>query len=114
VVRDAGYGDIFKVMDLDEITLSAIHSTQPHRFANVCSGTGGGFDNTEELQVMNYNKAVNGPDGKHWKAEVENKYQQMLANVVFKVVLKTDLLTGTEVIDSNCAMKNKSNETLRG
>jgi hypothetical protein len=37
---------------------------------------------------MNYKEAVNGPDGKRWKAKVENKYWQMLANKVFEVVLQ--------------------------
>ena len=44
-------------------------------FANVGAGVGSGFENTKELKVMNYKEAVSGPDGKHWKAEVENKYQ---------------------------------------
>jgi hypothetical protein len=63
---------------------------------------------------MNFNKAVNGPDGEHWKAEVENAYQQILANEMFEVVLKKDLTTGTKVIDSIWAMKNKSSRMLCG
>jgi hypothetical protein len=58
---------------------------------------------------MNYNEAVNGTDCKCWKAEVENKYQQMLANEVFEVALKKDLPTGTKVNDSIRMMKKKSN-----
>jgi hypothetical protein len=49
-------------------------------FANIGSGVGGGFENTKELKVMNHKEAVNGPDGMHWQAEVENEYQQMVAN----------------------------------
>ncbi len=91
VVRDTGYYDVFNLLDLDEIAFSAIYHKQLIEFRNAIAGIGGGLDNTKELGVMNYSEAVNGPDGKHWKAEVENKYQQMLANEVFKVVLKKDL-----------------------
>ena len=63
---------------------------------------------------MNYKEAVNGPDGVRWQAEVENKYQRMLANKVFEVVLCKDLPGGTKIIDSVWAMKKKSNGTLCG
>ncbi len=59
-----------------------------------------------------YNKAINGPDGEHWKAEVENKYQQMVNCKVFKPVLKSDLPPSTKIIDSVWVMKTKSNGTL--
>jgi hypothetical protein len=62
---------------------------------------------------MNYKEAVNGPEGECWKAEVENKYQQMLTNKVFEVVLQNDLPSGTKLMDSNWAINKKSNSTLR-
>ena len=65
-------------MDLDKVSLLAMHHMQTLEFANVGAGVGGGFENSKELKVMNYNKAVNGPDGVHWQAEVENEYQQMV------------------------------------
>ncbi len=63
---------------------------------------------------MSYNEAINGPNGKHWKEEDENKYQCMLANKVFKVVLQKNLPSGTKVIDSVWAMKTKIIGTLCG
>ncbi len=72
-------------MDLSEIALLAMHHMQSREFANVGAGIGGGFKNTQELKVMNYKEAVNGPDGEQWKAEVKNEYQRMLANKVFEV-----------------------------
>ncbi len=63
---------------------------------------------------MTYKEAINGPNGEHWKEEFENKYQQMLENKVFEVVLQKDLSSGTKVIDSVWAMKKKSNGTMRG
>jgi hypothetical protein len=62
--------------------------------------------------MMTYNKAINGPDGKHWKAEVQNKHQQMVKSKLFKTVLKSDLPPGTKIIDSVWAMKKKSNGSL--
>ncbi len=109
-----GYYDIFNVVDLSEIALLAMHSMQCTEFANVGAGVGGGFENTKELRVMNYKEAISGPDGKRWKPEVENEYQRMLANKVFKVLLQKDLPPGTKLIDSVWAMKKKSNGTLHG
>ncbi len=63
---------------------------------------------------MNYKEAINGPDGVRWKSEVENEYQQMVANKVFEVVLSNDLQAGTKIVDSVLAMKKKSNGTLHG
>ncbi len=50
----------------------------------------------------------------HWKAEVENEYQQMGNCKVFKPVLKSDLPPETKIIDSVWGMKKKSNGTLHG
>ncbi len=69
-----GYYDVFNGVDVSEITLLAMHHMQNTEFANVSAGIGGRFKNTKKLKLMNYKKAVNGLDGKHWKAEVENKY----------------------------------------
>jgi hypothetical protein len=63
---------------------------------------------------MNYKEAINGPGGVRWQAEVENEYQQMVANKVFEVVLHNDLQAGTKIIDSVWVMKKKSNGRLRG
>ena len=75
VAKDTGYYDMFNVVDLDEVSLLAMHCMQVTEFANVGAGVGGGFKNTKELKVMNYKEAINGPDGVRWQAEVENEYQ---------------------------------------
>ena len=75
VVKDTGYYDMFNVVDLDEVSLLAMHHMQTSEFANVSAGVGGGFENTKELKVMNYKEAINGPDSACWQAEVENEYQ---------------------------------------
>ena len=101
-------------LDSTEVAMLATHHMQISEFANVGACIGGGFKNTKELKVMNYKEAVNGPDGMHWQAEVENEYQQMVANKVFEVVLRMDLPVGTKIFDSIWAMKKKSNGTLCG
>jgi hypothetical protein len=63
---------------------------------------------------MTYNEAIKGPDGNHWKEEVENNFCRMIKNKVFETVLKKDLLPGTKIIDSVWAMKKKSSGTLCG
>ena len=68
-----GYYDIFNVVDVSEVALLAMHHIQSTEFANVGAGIGGGFKNTSKLKVINYKEAVNGPDGKRWKAEVEKE-----------------------------------------
>jgi hypothetical protein len=88
-----------------------------HRCITICTskfgaGVGGGFINTQELQVMTYKEAINGPEGERWKAEVENEYQQMVNCKVFKPVLKSDLPPRTKIIDSVGTMKKKSIGTL--
>jgi hypothetical protein len=49
-----------------------------------------------------------------WQAEVENEYQQMVTNKVFKKVLHKDLPVGNKIIDCVWAMKKRSNGTLYG
>jgi len=113
VVKETGYYGMFNVVDLTEVALLEMHHMQTSEFANIGAGIGGGFENTNELQVMNYKEAFNGPDGVRWQAEVENEYQQMVTNKVSEVVLPKDLPAGMKIINSIWAMKKKSNSTLR-
>ena len=110
---DMGYYDIFNVTDSAEITTIAVNHNLFTKISNVGAGVGGGFENTQELKVMTYSEAINGLDGGRWKAEVDNEYNCMVENKVFKTVFKKDLPPGTKVIDSVWAMKKKSNGTLR-
>ena len=80
----------------------------------VGAGIGGGFSNTNELKVMKYNQAVNGPEGEIWKAEIINEHSRMIKNKVFTVVRKCDLPPRTRLIGSTWVCKKKSNGTHRG
>ena len=110
----AGYYDVFNITDQDKITLASIQHRIYFEAANVGAGVGGGFENTQELRVMTYNEAINGPDGEHWKAKVENEYQQMLHNKVFETVMIADLPPGAKLINSVWEMKKKSSGVLCG
>jgi hypothetical protein len=52
---------------------------------------GGGFTNTNELHVMKYHEAINGPDGKKWKAEVKTEHGRMVESGVFEKVKLIEL-----------------------
>ena len=110
----ARYNDVFNITDQDEITIASIQHRMYFEAANVGAGVGGGFENTQELRVMTYNEAINGPDGEHWKAKVENEYQQMLHNKVFETVMIADLPPGAKLINSVWEMKKKSSGVLCG
>ena len=75
VVKETGYYGMFNVVDLTKVALLAMHHMQTSEFTNIGAVVGGGFENTKELKVMNYKETVDEPDGVHWQAEVENKYQ---------------------------------------
>jgi hypothetical protein len=109
-----GYYDIFNVTDNAEVTTIAVNHNLFAKLANAGAGVGGGFANTQELKVVTYNEAINGPDGNLWKEEVDNEFNQMVKNKVFKTVHKKILPPGTKIIDSIWAMKKKSNGTLCG
>jgi hypothetical protein len=45
-------------------------------YINVEAGVCGGFTNTNEPHVMKYHEAINGPDGKKWKAKVKTEMEE--------------------------------------
>ena len=113
---NTGYYDIFNTTDSDrdEIATIVVRWGLYCELANVGAGLGNGFENTQELCDMTYQEATNGPDGDCWKEEVDNEFNRILKNKVFKVLLKKDLPPGTKVIDIMWAMKKKSSSTLHG
>ena len=62
-----------------------------------------------ELKVMKYREAVNGPDGEYWKEQLVNEHNKMLKNKIFKTVDK--LPPSNKPIDSTWVYKLKSNVT---
>ncbi len=49
------------------------HNDALTKYVNVRAGIGGGFTNTQELKVMKYHEAINGPDGDARKADMFTK-----------------------------------------
>ena len=63
---------------------------------------------------MKYHEAINGPDGKLWKAEVVKEHKSMVDSGVFEPMKLSKVPKGVKLIDTTWAMKEKSSGTLRG
>ena len=80
--------------------------------ALVGASLGGGFVNTQELHVMNYEEAI-ATDEEGWGEAVHKEYERMTNGNVFEAVPIEELLPDDEVIDSTWACKKKSDGTKR-
>ena len=78
------------------------------------AGLRDGFTNTNELNIMKYQEAVNGPDEESCREEVINEHDTMLKNNVFEAIDKDSIPPETKVMYSTWACKLKSNVTKRG
>jgi hypothetical protein len=74
------------------------------------AGIGGGFINTEELHVMNYNEAIKSEKDK-WDYAVKEEHDRMVNNKVWESVPIDEIPEGTKILTSAWAMKKKSNGT---
>ncbi len=101
----ANYYDVLGI-DENEVKVLQMLNDSVSEYINVGAGVGGGFTNTNELHVMKYHEAPNGPDGKKWKAKVKRQHGRMVKSGVFDP-------SDAKVIDT-WAMKKKSNGTLCG
>jgi hypothetical protein len=85
----------------------------PGELACVGVGLGGGFDNTNELHVMKYGKAMATDDRKGWEKSTDEEHDRMVKREVWEAVPPAKAPKGAKVITSAWAMKKKSNGTLR-
>jgi hypothetical protein len=113
VTPSANYYEVLGIGE-NEVQVLQTHNDSVSEFINVEAGIGGGFLNTNELRVMTYHEAINGPDGEKWKAEVKKEHKRMVDSGVFKKVKLSKLPDNVKVIDTTWAMKKKSNGTLCG
>jgi hypothetical protein len=106
----------YNVLRINENKMEVIksHNNALTKYVNVRAGIGGGFTNTQELKVMKYHEAINGPDSDAWKVEVKKEHGRVVHNKVFDPVSLSDLSKNEKVIDTTWAMKKKSSGTLRG
>ncbi len=81
----ANYYEVLGI-DKDEVKVLHIHNDSVSEYINVGAGVGSGFTNTNELRVMKYHEAINGPDGKKWKAKVNTEHGRMVKSGVFEKV----------------------------
>ena len=81
------------IKELDPKELGA--NLEIHNFSfeifGVGAGTGGGFGTTTELRVLKYDEAVNGPNGKEWREEIENEFKRMKKMGVFQEINRSEL-----------------------
>jgi hypothetical protein len=109
----ANYYEVLGI-DENEIKVLQMLNDSVSEYIIVGAGVGGGFTNTNELPVMKYHEAINGPDGKKWKAEVKTEHGRMVKSGVFEKVKLSELPSEVKIIDTIWAMKKKSNGTLHG
>jgi hypothetical protein len=109
----ANYYDVLGI-DENEVKVLQMLNDSVSEYINVGAGVGGGFTNTNMLRVMKYHEALNGRDGKKWKAEVKTEHGRMVKSGVFEKVKLSEFPNDAKVIDTTWAMKKKSNGTLCG
>jgi hypothetical protein len=63
-------------------------------------GIGGGFDNTKELHVLDFNQAMASTDKDKWIEAVDEEYEQIQKHRVFKPVRIDSLPPNIHTIDS--------------
>jgi hypothetical protein len=79
----------------------------------VGAGLGGGFENTSELQVMNYNEAMESNDTEKWKLAAKEEYERTMKHNVFQEVTRDEGPEGAKILTLTRATKKKSNGTFR-
>ncbi len=84
------------------------------KYINIGAGVGGGFTNTNELCIMKYHEAINGPDSKKWKAKLKTEHGRMVKSGVFEKVKLSELPSEVKISNTTWAMKKKNNGTLCG
>ena len=70
------------------------------------------MQHTNQLRVMKFKEAMQS-DPKGWKAAVEDKYQRMEKNEVFKIIKRSKVPPNRRIISTTWAMKQKANGTKR-
>lgn len=87
-------------MDVDEI-------------ACVEAGIGGGFENTNELHVLKFKKAMATESKDKWKTAVEEEHERMVKHNVWKPVLRSSISPKTTPLTSTWAMHKNASGNYR-
>jgi hypothetical protein len=91
-----------------------MHNDCVSEYINIGAGIGSGFMNTNELRMMKYHEAINGPDSELWKAKMRKEHQRMVDSGFIKEVNGSELPSEVKIIDTTWAMKKKNSSTLCG
>jgi hypothetical protein len=100
----------YEVLGIDENEVKVLQEFNDSlsEYLNIGAGIGGGFTNTNELQLMGYHEAINGPDGEKWKEEVRIEHGRMVQSGVFKRVKRSKLPSDVKVINTVWVMKRRA------
>jgi hypothetical protein len=79
-------------------------------YINVGAGVGGRFTNNNKLCMMKYHEAINGPDGKKWKAKVKTEHGRMVKSGVIEKVKLSKFPSEVKIIDTTWAMKKEEQQ----
>ena len=105
------------ITEMTAATLSEFNKAVAELYNNeiVCvgAGIGGGFVDTTELHVLNYDQAMRGPDKEKWIKAVEEEHQRMVDNGVFIPTWEHELPEDTKIMSSTWAMKKKASGVFR-
>jgi hypothetical protein len=100
-------------IDENEVKVLQMHNDCDSKYINIGAGIGGGFMNTNEVHVMKYHKAINGPDSEIWKTKERKEHQRMVDSGVFDKVKRSELPSEVKIIDTTRSMKMKNSGTVR-
>jgi hypothetical protein len=60
----------------NEVKVLQMPNNSVSEYINVGAGVGGGFTNTNELRMMKYHEAINGPDGKNGMLKLKQNMEE--------------------------------------
>jgi uncharacterized membrane protein YbaN (DUF454 family) len=76
-------------------------------------GIGEGILCTNELHVLKYKEAMRGTDQEHWTKTINEEYERMIGNKVWKLIKQNDLPTDAKLLLTTWAMKKKADGKYR-
>jgi hypothetical protein len=82
-------------------------------YGHVGAGLGGGFGNTQELHVTKYKEAMRTPDKPKWVKGVNEEQKRFKKHKCFKAVPPAEVPSGSKILTSTWAMKEKASGTFR-
>ena len=73
----------------------------------------GGFENTQELKPMKYDKAMASSDKKKWEKAIKEEFDHMMGYKLFKLVNQKEVPPNNLILTSTWALKKKSDEVYQ-